>query len=366
MDFSAPLNEDQHGLPIDDFLALAQNGWPVIDVRSPAEFRQGHIPGAHNIPLFDNEGRAEIGTLFKKSGREAAVLRGLALVGPSLTDFVARASAIAGPSRRLLVNCWRGGMRSGSFCWLMNMASLDAKTLSGGYKSFRRKVLAEFDLERKILIIGGMTGSGKSEALRALALRGAQVLDLETLACHKGSAFGALGESPQPTSEQFENDIFKWLTGFDRSQPLLMEDESRSIGQVGIPPLLFTRMQHSPMILLELPTSVRISRLVCDYGGFSTELLLESCLRIQKRLGGEKCRKAQELVTCGDLHGASAILLDYYDKAYSHQITKRNSSLITRLAISSPADSLELDKILAAASLISWTQAHPPAVPADD
>ena len=335
-------------LPIDDFLGEADTGVPIIDVRSPAEFAQGHIPTARNIPLFGDEERAEIGTLFKKAGRDKALFRGLEIVGPSLSRLVTAAMAEAGAARRLLVHCWRGGMRSSSFCWLMNLAGLDARTLEGGYKSFRRKVLAHFAVEMKILLIGGMTGSGKSEVLRALSARSLQVLDLETLARHKGSAFGALGEALQPSTEQFENELFHIINGFNLAQTILVEDEGRNIGRIILPAALFAQMERAPMILLDLAKEERIKRLISDYGGFDRDALAACCMRLEKRMGGEKCRKACDLLTSGDLAGATSLLLEYYDKAYARQIALKHPGLITPMAIDSPSSLACIDRIIAA------------------
>jgi len=193
-------------LSVDDFLKEAAH-LPVIDVRSPGEYDHAHIPHAINIPLFDNEERAKVGTRYKQVGKDSAVLLGLELVGPKLADFVKKARRLNLTGQEVLVHCWRGGMRSGSFAWLLNTAGIKARTLEGGYKAYRSQVLAAF-AEPARMIYGGKTGSGKTEILHELAKQGEQVIDLEALANHKGSSYGAIGQEPQPSSEQFENKLF--------------------------------------------------------------------------------------------------------------------------------------------------------------
>jgi tRNA 2-selenouridine synthase len=187
-------------------LALAKSGkpLPMLDVRSPGEFARGHIPGAQNIPLFDNEGRAEVGTIYKQKGKQPAILRGLELVGPNMATMAERGRLTA-IDNTVFVHCWRGGMRSGSVAWLLESYGVKVFTLKGGYKAFRRYMQQQFEAPKNLLVLGGRTGSQKTTWLHALQGDGEQVIDLEGLACHKGSSFGMLGEHPQPTQEQFEN-----------------------------------------------------------------------------------------------------------------------------------------------------------------
>ena len=179
-------------LPIEDFLL---SGGTLLDVRTPAEFRQGHIPAAANLPLFSDAERAEVGTLYKQQGRQAAVRRGLALVGPRMeamaTDLVAWSERSAGKPLRL--HCWRGGMRSASVAWLAQQLELPVLLLEGGYKSYRRWVLELFERSWPLRLLGGRTGSGNTDLLLALQELGAAVVDLEWLAHHRGSSFGGLG-----------------------------------------------------------------------------------------------------------------------------------------------------------------------------
>jgi tRNA 2-selenouridine synthase len=178
----------------------------LIDVRSPAEFARAHIPNAHSLPLFNDEERAKVGTMYKQMSPEAALLKGLEIVGPKMSGFVKKAIKWS-PDRKVIVHCWRGGKRSGSVAWLLKFAGFDVLTIEGGYKNYRQTVLQSFDnqLLKNMIILGGKTGSGKTYILKELEKRGEQIIDLEGLANHKGSAFGWIGENQQPTTEHFEN-----------------------------------------------------------------------------------------------------------------------------------------------------------------
>ena len=190
----------------------------LLDVRTPAEFAQGHVPGAQNLPLFSDEERAEVGTLYKQVNPERAFLRGLDLAGAKMSWYVREAMRLA-PNRKVAVHCWRGGQRSGSLATLLSFAGFDVQVVQGGYKAYRTHVLEQFALRKsKFVVLGGKTGSGKTEILKQLASLGEQVIDLEALANHKGSAFGALGEEPQPRVEQFENNLFAILKKMDHQR----------------------------------------------------------------------------------------------------------------------------------------------------
>lgn len=302
-----------HTLNIQDFVAEMPSK-VVLDVRTPAEYADGHIPGALNMPLFSNEERALIGTLYKKEGQQKAILQGLDLVGPRMRTLITGAEKIA-PKKEALIHCWRGGMRSGSVSWLLSLYGFKVGVLKGGYKAFRNWVLSSFQLERTIIILGGSTGSGKTRILHKLAEAGEQVIDLEALAHHKGSAFGALGES-NTTQEQFENELAIQWNALDPSRPVWLEDESRTIGRKVIPAVLWEKMQHANVIVLDIDFEDRIRNLVLEYGKYPKEELAASILKIRKRLGGLTFQQALEALDNGDLAGTARILLGYYDKAY--------------------------------------------------
>lgn len=313
-------------IPIEAFLEQQKAGNPIIDVRSPAEFEAGHIPGALNIPLFSNEERAEVGTLYKQSGQEPAILRGLEIIGPKMAGFVRRAKEIPFQDQ-LLVHCWRGGMRSGSFGWLLNTAGLQAVTLAGGYKSYRHELLTFFDTRFPLYILTGGTGSGKTELLHLLREKGEQVVDLEGLAHHKGSVFGGMGQQEQPPSEQFQNELFLQMKEMDLSRPIWLEDESISLGNVFIPHPLWNQLRRAPLIRTELSRPARVERLVKEYGQFDSKELAAAIQKIGKRLGGQHAKAALEALEKNNLEEVASILLTYYDKAYEIGISKRKELL---------------------------------------
>ncbi|TDB66074.1 tRNA 2-selenouridine(34) synthase MnmH [Arundinibacter roseus] len=308
-------------LPIADFLTKARH-LTVIDVRSPAEFAQGRIPGAVNIPLFSNEERAQIGTLYKQVSQEEAFLAGLDLVGPKMAQFVRQSKPLA-QNQEILVHCWRGGMRSGSFGWLLETAGMKVSTLSGGYKAFRTQVLEGLTIPKKLVVLGGKTGSGKTEILHQLRAQGEQILDLEALAHHKGSSYGAIGQEPQPSTEQFENEVFAEWNVLDASRRIWIEDESRKVGRCLIPQSLWNQMQQAPVVMIQSDKQQRIERLVREYACYDKALLVEATRRIGKRLGGQHVKAALEALDQNDFATVADITLNYYDKAYLHGLEDR-------------------------------------------
>lgn len=319
-------------LPIDAFL---RNGLPVIDVRSPAEFEHGHIPGAQNLPLFDNAERAVVGTLYKQQGRDPAMLEGLRIVGPKLAAIVEHARSIA-PDGRINVHCWRGGERSASVAWLLDKAGFaGVNILVRGYKSYRSHVLASFDEAPELRVLGGFTGTGKTETLHHLRDGGEQVIDLEALASHKGSSFGALGEAPQPTTEHFENLLFTHIDALDRSRPVWVEDESQMIGRVKLPDGFHRALRTATLYFAEMPVEERAQRLVADYGRYPIDQLAEAVKRIERRLGPQHCKAALEALANGDLYTTALTTLRYYDKAYLNGAASRDPSRVVELPASS-------------------------------
>jgi tRNA 2-selenouridine synthase len=303
---------------------------PVFDARTPGEYAKGQIPGAHNLPLFSDEERHQIGILYKAQGREAAVLRGLEMVGPRLTDYIARVKE-ATDSREILIHCWRGGMRSSSLAWLLDTAGYRVGLLQGGYKAYRRLVQATLAAPWPLLILSGMTGSGKTELLQILRRRGEQVLDLEGLASHRGSAFGAIDGLPQPTTEQFENDISAQLQTLVASKPIWVEDESRRIGRAVINEAFYQQMRNATVIKIDVPRERRVERLCIDYGTEAPGKLAEAVTNISKRLGGEKTSTTLQAIANGDIVSAAHAILDYYDQTYLFGLTQRDPQRIVLL-----------------------------------
>jgi tRNA 2-selenouridine synthase len=303
---------------------------PLLDVRSPSEFKQGHMPGAVSFPLFSDEERARIGTLYKHMGKEKAVLEGLRMVGPKLSSFVEAATAIA-PNRMVAMYCWRGGMRSGSMAWLLRTAGFSVDLMKGGYKAYRQFVQQSFSTDIPFIVLSGPTGSGKTEVLYELRELGEQVIDFEQIACHRGSAFGALGMEHQPSIEQFENEVHHILKTFDYTRTIWVEDESRKIGKVVLHAGLWDNLNRAPLVLLNASIEHRVQRLVKEYGTFGTELLRESLLKIAKRLGSLTLRDALEELDAGNLVKVAEISLKYYDKAYRFSLEKRNRTIAHKI-----------------------------------
>lgn len=314
----------EQDLLVNDFLKQSEEGI-IVDVRTPAEYQLGHITGAVNIPLFSDEERVIIGTLYKKQGKEIAVEKGLEFVGPKMASFVKEAKKLS-QGKPIFIYCWRGGMRSGSMAWLFRTAGLNVKRLTGGYKAYRSSFLEDI-LNRpwQIRVLGGPTGCGKTDILHQLSAKGEQVLDIEGLANHKGSAFGALGQDDQPTTEQFVNLLHHEFRKFSTERIIWCEGESISIGRVYIPKELFDMMQKAPFIYLNLPVETRLNRLVNEYGQFSMEELTESFRRIERRLGGQHLKAALCYLQEGNIHEAARIGLHYYDKSYDRAINEKRN-----------------------------------------
>ncbi len=318
---------------IEEFIHLKEV-YPVVDVRSPDEYAHAHIPGAYSLPLFSNLERADIGTLYKKMGKEVAIEKGLEYVGPKMKDFVKEAKNLS-VEKTIMVHCWRGGMRSSSMAWLFETAGLTVYLLKGGYKSYRNWALNQFHKSYDLKVIGGKTGSGKTEIIKELKNQGKQILDLEGLANHRGSSFGHIGLPNQPSSEQFENFLAEELRGLDSKLPIFVEDESKSIGKVFQPTDFFNQLRNSPVYFLDIPAILRAPYLVRVYGSYSKELLANSINKIKKRLGGQWHKAALEALEQGNLEEVVMIVLNYYDKAYLFGLEKRKQASIQRIEMNS-------------------------------
>ena len=294
-------------IDIEAFFELAEST-PVIDVRSPKEFLHAHIPGAFNLPIFSDEEREKVGICYKEKGKDPAILLGLELVGPKMADLAKAAKKLA-VNNKLLVHCWRGGMRSSSMAWLFNTIGIETFTLNGGYKTYRRYIKSYFAKPFKLVVLGGMTGSGKTEILKEIRKLDVQVIDLEGLANHKGSAFGALGQLEQNTTEQFENNLYQELVQLDSKKTIWVEDESQTIGKIWIPEEFFNQMRNCTVIRINVPKEKRINWLVEGYGGFDPELLRDSIQRIKKRIHRSRSFPSRCAGTsCGSRAGAKAAI----------------------------------------------------------
>ncbi len=340
-------------IDIEKFLQLA-NQYPVIDVRSPAEYSHAQIPGAYSLPLFTDEERKIVGTTYKQQSREAAIKIGLDFFGVKMKKMVEEVETIAGcqlpvtdnqqpvTGNTILVHCWRGGMRSAAVAWLLDMYGFKVYILTGGYKAFRNWVLKQFDAMYNLKILGGYTGSGKTVILQELKRKGYPVIDLENIANHKGSAFGAIGENPQPTQEMFENvlaiELHKagsrkqevrdrnLISDFlPHTSDIWIEDESQRIGKMIIPNTFWEKMRESPVYFLDIPFEERLNYLVDTYGNFEKEKLSEAIERIQKRLGGLETKNAISFLSEDNTRECFSILLKYYDKLYAKGLHNRKN-----------------------------------------
>lgn len=310
----------------EEFLRQAQS-LSVIDVRSPAEWEQGHIPGSVNIPLFSNEERAKVGTRYKQAGKEFAVEMGLEIVGPKMLDFVRKAKKVA-KDKQVLVHCWRGGMRSGSMAWLFETAGLKATTLIGGYKGYRQYIREQFTQVADLIVLGGHTGSGKTDILKAIEKSGEQFLDIEGIARHKGSAFGTIGQLPQLTNEHFENKLAEAWLNFDRTKRIWVEDESRTLGMNNIPDPLFKQMRTAKLWRVIIPKQERIKRLVKEYAFIDKTMLAEAIHKIERKLGGFRTKQCLDAIQQENYALVADITLDYYDKGYEYGNSKRAAGSI--------------------------------------
>ncbi len=312
-------------------MLLLRHRLPLVDVRAPSEFATGHIPNAVNIPLLTDDHRARVGTLYKKEGQAAAIREGFRLVGPRLADMISDTERIARQGE-LIVHCWRGGMRSNNFAQFAEMARLQTQVVQGGYKAYRQWGQALFQQPWRLVLLTGYTGSGKSELLRALQQHGEQVVDLEALAQHKGSAFGGLLMPAQPTTEQFQNHLFETLHTMDVNRPIWVEDESIAIGKIFLPIDFWQQMAHSPLVEITVSKEKRIERLVHEYGEADKSEFLNIMAKIIKRLGGQHFAAAREQLLHGNMSAVMEILLTYYDKAYHASIVKRKDQVIMTTA----------------------------------
>lgn len=333
----------------------AENFWRnsrgsvLLDVRSPKEFEQGHIPDAVSLPLFDDDQRADVGTIFSNSGKNDAVLRGLRLVGPKMADLAIKAREIAGNSAPVFLHCWRGGMRSRSMQWLLGNVDLAPIIMDGGYKAFRQLAQSTFETPQNLHVISGLTGVGKTRVLNILTAHGEAVVDLEGLANHRGSAFGAIGQAPQPTTEQFENDLFAELDRHREAKRIWVEDEGNRLGTVVVPPDFVKQLRRSPGIFCESSLERRISLLMEDYGDFHPERLKESILAIRKRLGFDVAEEIMTTIDQGQIADAIERVLAYYDRTYLHAAAKNPRPVMPKLNIQDLSEAEMVESLIAMA-----------------
>ncbi|MEN9570279.1 MAG: tRNA 2-selenouridine(34) synthase MnmH [Bacteroidota bacterium] len=328
-------------LTIQDFLSLAGTNSIVLDVRSPGEYLQAHIPGAHSLPLFTDDERKVVGTAYKQQSRQQAIKIGLDYFGVKMRRMVEEVEAIipgladkqknsSQPnSMSVLVHCWRGGMRSAGVAWLLDLYGFKVYTLAGGYKAYRKWVRDQFEKEYPLLVLGGYTGSGKTKVLELLPGLQQPIINLELLAQHKGSAFGALGQQPQPRQEMFENLLAHALnhtsSNIQSNNFIWVEDESQRIGNLKIPDPFWKQMRNCPVIFTDIPFEIRLQYITREYGMFEKEKLVNAIIRIQKRLGGLETKTAIGFLLENNYKECFRILLNYYDKWYRKGLHNRDN-----------------------------------------
>jgi tRNA 2-selenouridine synthase len=335
-------------LPIEKFLEQRRLKNAILfDTRSEKEFEKACIPGAVSLPLLNNEHRHLVGTIYKEQGREAAVMKGFELVGPLFHEKLKTVRELTG-DKEVFIYCWRGGMRSNIMAWLIRMVGIKVTLLENGYKSYRNWVLHQFEQSYKILILGGMTGSGKTEVLRELKALQEQTIDLENLAGHKGSAFGLLGLPGQPRQEYFENMLAENLATMNKKEVLWLENESRNIGQINIPEGLFSQMREAKVVEIEVAKEERTSRILNEYGIFPTDQLAEQTRKIEKRLGGLQMKRALDFLAAQDLNSWLEIVLDYYDRTYAFSNSKRENDKCLKVPFKWSDPEVSIRKILIA------------------
>jgi len=294
----------------------------IIDVRSPAEFAEDHVPGAVNCPVLDNEERIRIGTLHKQESPFAAKKAGAALVARNIAAHLEQRFSERDRIWRPLIYCWRGGKRSGAFTHVLRQIGWDAQQLDGGYKAYRRHVIAKLEIlpgRFSFRVVGGATGSGKSHLLTALATHGAQMLDLEALAAHKGSVLGDLPDEAQPSQKMFDSLLLAALQRLDPARPVFVEAESRKIGNLQIGDALLDAMRASPCLRIEATTAARVEFLLRDYAYFLADparLLRQlDCLRGLQ--SAETLARWRELAERGEWPALVGELLEqHYDVLY--------------------------------------------------
>jgi len=307
-----------------------------IDMRSPAEFSIGHILGAINIPIFSNEERAEIGTLYKNVSAEEAKDLGLSIVSRKLPDFVTQIRNFYKTGRPVIIYCWRGGMRSKSIVTVLNLMGVGVFQLLGGYKAYRRHILdglLNLEIIPKIIVLCGSTGVGKTSLLQLLADKNIPIIDLEKLANHRGSVFGQVGLGKSTTAQFFDASILTELIRLNTQPYIIVECESKRIGNVYLPECLYQAMQTGIQILLTTDIETRISRLIAEYMDLNktnTNEIISSLTALSKRFSTNKMNKLLSDFDSGEIRNVvRTLLVDYYDPLYGYEKLDKNNYNLT-------------------------------------
>ncbi len=296
---------------------------PCFDVRSPSEYGEAHIIHSENLPLLDDENRKAIGICYKQQGKDAAIKLGYELVNPTREQIMENLRSYTN-KKTIKLYCARGGLRSNKMAEFLDAAGYNVNVLKGGYKAYRNLAINTIVAFDQLFILSGNTGSGKTEILHELQNMGEQVLDLERLANHKGSAFGGLGENHQPSNTQFCNLIFEQLKNFNPSQRLWLESESVTIGKVRVPDELWKAMSVANGIEIVIPLEKRMEFIVNRYGTYGSEALQASMRKLSKRFGEKEIDELCEKISANDLEPVVIRLLKYYDKGYVRSRERTN------------------------------------------
>ena len=300
----------------------------IIDARSESEFAEDRLPGAVNWPSLNDAQRQLVGTEYKQVSPFVAQKRGAALVARNIADHLERQVFDKGRDWKPLVYCWRGGKRSGALAMVLGQIGFRVHLLEGGYREYRRAVLKSLDelpARFSYRVVCGSTGSGKSRLLQVLRARGAQVLDLEALANHRGSVLGLVPGSPQPSQKQFDSRVWDVLRHLDPSQPVFVESESKKVGDLRVPPVLIERMRASSCIRLDLALPARVALLIEDYDFFvaDTEAFCERLGALHTLRGSEVVNGWQEAARAGrTAEVVRDLLVNHYDPIYAQSMQR--------------------------------------------
>ena len=330
--------------------ALATDHIVYVDMRSPSEYQAGHIPGAVNIPLFSDEERAIVGTTYKQVSTDDAKQQGLTFVSSKLPAIVEQIRQLCQEGGKGVIYCWRAGMRSRSVVSILDIMGVNAFQLQGGYKAYRRHILdslTHFSLQPVVIVLCGSTGVGKTTLLARLAERGIPVLDLENLANHRGSAFGHVGLGPPMTAQKFDTALLAALRELNQHPFIVVECESKRIGNVYLPDVLYQAMQCGPKVLLTARLDIRIDRLIAEYTDLVSDhqsALAGSIESLRTKLGNKKTDRLLDDLLSGRIRDVVRTLLsDYYDPLYGYETAdeSRFKAVVSADDLSAAANNIE-------------------------
>lgn len=325
----------------------------IIDVRTPPEFQEDHIPGAVNFPVLSAEERERVGTLYKQTSSFEAKKIGAVLIARNIARHIEDYFSSKPKNWRPLIYCWRGGKRSGSMAHILSEIGWKVARLDGGYKAYRRRVIEDLTTLPQAFqfqVVCGPTGSGKSRFLQALDAAGGQVLDLEQLAAHRGSVLGNLPDEPQPTQKKFDSLIWHQLRHFDPAQPVYVEAESKKVGQLRVPDALIERMWQGHCVALEVASTHRVQLLREEYAHFiaNPSLLLEKLDCLKALHSKERLEHWQTLIQDEDWDAfVLDMLLNHYDPAYNRSTLKHYPQLAQATRLQAPNISASAFRMLA-------------------